>query len=471
MRTSVVLCVSVFIVSLAVALPSFAQELFVSGGTTADASRFDGDTDALIDILASGNGLSSASHLASSRDSLLFMGLECTSMGQATLAVVDTTLRIDNIGSSGDDGVSIDLLGAWNHWDCEITHPDSSLELPLGAVLEIAFNKQAGGGGEEEIGVMRTEKIADYEWQLSIRNYPYQDYFLEGYSDGVQVFQFEVVTSEPGDSLYVGLVDITPPTSRYGGRLWGVLDFHWEDFCPVFTWGDDVIYWPPDPWPPYLIDELRVVPQAGTGICPPLSSVNMTAKDIPEMTLTYLHATYDYGTTHNAAIGDFFQNNPDWPDDWFLTEDEYDYVGDFIADFLIEEAGFDSTLCHDMTDSLKQIQSAMGMFYDRDGTTYYGGPVVSDSLCSYRTEFLVDNGYMSSAIASQLVIIHDMAADARSWEDNDAILQYVTDLADSTWTEDDRKAIDAMISVFNESYEYWYDVSHTCRPEKWLVVP
>lgn len=381
--------------------------------------------------------------------STTFQGFEIVAEGEALLA--PNTHTVTNMGSSGTDGFFVILNPTAepqynNLWAIAIAYPDTNDGLPVGAGLEFASHKAAGGGGTEEIGTMRMEKTGTDAWSLEILHFPFTEYSLEGFANGVQVFAVDVTDGSLfEDSFPVGDVVVTAGTAPEVG-------FH--GYYPIeWTWEDDVQF-SPTSGGTYVVDSVRLYHQEA-GLCPPLEHVYLRGVDVPQFTLTGLDARYDVGTTHNAGLAYFHANNPDWPPEGILTEADVEYVADSVTHFMIAEAGFDSMYCQVFADSMMQVNRDMGMFHDVEGTIYYGAPVVSDSFMTWRTDFLVDNGYLSRAVADVQVNIYSMLAAVRNSDDFDLVQSYVSDLNEMEWSDEDAEAIAMMVDVHNSSTSYW----------------
>ena len=87
---------------------------------------------------------------------LSYAGLGHTSLGNAVLTATDTRLTVSNLGSSGQDGVSIALPSNLTGWEAHWQNPDPSDALPVGAYLK---QQVVGPGSDGTSGVLGTVQV------------------------------------------------------------------------------------------------------------------------------------------------------------------------------------------------------------------------------------------------------------------------------------------------------------------------
>lgn len=94
--------------------------------------------------------------------SVIYKGLQHTPLGAATLSIIGDTLVVGNIGSSGEDGVLIDV-GKVARWDSRIGSlgdpGDPANPIPDGAFYKVTSRGTIGGGPNQVITVARYEDI------------------------------------------------------------------------------------------------------------------------------------------------------------------------------------------------------------------------------------------------------------------------------------------------------------------------
>lgn len=107
-----------------------------------------------------------------------------TPLRNATLTVVDSTLVVGNIGSSGLDGMDAEKSDHDGDWSIAVANPDPSGTLPVGAWLETQFFFQLG----QLRGMSpRMTKAAANTWDLAIQS-DTTIYTIKAFNNGSPVF-------------------------------------------------------------------------------------------------------------------------------------------------------------------------------------------------------------------------------------------------------------------------------------------
>jgi parallel beta-helix repeat protein len=157
------------------------------------------------------------------------------------------------------------------------------------------------------------------------------------------------------------------------------------------------------------------------------------------------------GELHNAALDYLLANDPIDSNTILITLEEYQSVIGVLKDYLVD-VGFDSNDVNTVADSLMNRESDMGMFYLRDMAIYYGAPVVSDQIPTYQTQYLVEQGMITKAVAEKIDKVAAMTMDGN---DPNFILAYVQSLPGMEWTADEAKDIAVFVDVYLSSQYYW----------------
>lgn len=91
-----------------------------------------------------------------SADEVVIFGRTHTSIGAATLAVVEEKLVVSNMGPSGEDGVAIDVAGELLGQALEFEFDDPG-DLPAEAFLDFASQGTVDGMEDQPVGSLRGE--------------------------------------------------------------------------------------------------------------------------------------------------------------------------------------------------------------------------------------------------------------------------------------------------------------------------
>ncbi len=110
-------------------------------------------------------------------DTVNIFGLEHTSLGMACLETVGDTLKVTRLGSSGEDGVRVDLRNQNTSWSCSIGALTGSTG--AGASLQVATYAIVDGVADQPIGTIRETIVGANETKLSV------DYKSETYTVAV----------------------------------------------------------------------------------------------------------------------------------------------------------------------------------------------------------------------------------------------------------------------------------------------
>lgn len=229
----------------------------------------------LIDAIAKDVGL-----MRVRRISLSTFGTFQTALGNAILTADNEagTLTVSNIGPSGLDGVSTDL---GNVETAGYTFEDLETNGPYGVGAQLSFSVRGDRDGvpDTQLGTLRFTETATGEKDITA-DYPQSStYLLIVRNNG------STVATIPG---HTGLVATVPnwPGNCTKSVVWNDFDLD----CIKTCWEQPLTFNIPGPGPgPIVGDELLVLAETGTPI-DSLSELQLTANDIPSITLTNIDA-------------------------------------------------------------------------------------------------------------------------------------------------------------------------------------
>jgi len=129
--------------------------------------------------------------ITSENVTLPYGGLSHTSLGNATVAVQGNQLSISNLGSSGQDGVSIALPGTLTGLEMHWQDPDPLGALPVGAYLKQQVVGPASDGTSGVLGALQVTKAGTSNYVVSADFSPVgaSTYTVQAYRQGVMVAQ------------------------------------------------------------------------------------------------------------------------------------------------------------------------------------------------------------------------------------------------------------------------------------------
>jgi hypothetical protein len=118
-------------------------------------------------IVLSGNWANGQASGVGSMASLVYQGLTNTHLGFATLSAVSNQLTVGNLGTNGQDGVSIALNGA-HSFEAGFLDLDPSNALPVGASVQSQIIGTAGSVTNGLLGSTLITKAGTSNWVMSV---------------------------------------------------------------------------------------------------------------------------------------------------------------------------------------------------------------------------------------------------------------------------------------------------------------
>jgi hypothetical protein len=203
-----------------------------------------------------------------------FAGLAHTALGDATLSVQSNQLTASNLGSSGQDGVSIALPSTLSGLDVHWQPLDPSAALPFGAYIQEQVVGTANGVTNGVLGTVTMTKYGTSDYAVSADFSPIgaSTCTVQAYRNGVLVAQ---ATNQPGASLMAscniwGESGCIPPMGPIFGGGWD-----WTNDALITLAGG----------PSVLCDHLYITPENVPGSSA-LTAFQITASQVPSLSVT-----------------------------------------------------------------------------------------------------------------------------------------------------------------------------------------
>ncbi|MCX6874193.1 MAG: hypothetical protein NTW21_10355 [Verrucomicrobia bacterium] len=218
--------------------------------------------------------------ITSEDKTLEYAGLAHTSLGNATLDVIDNKLTVSNLGSSGQDGVGIALPAELSAWEAHWQDLDPGGMLPVGAYLK---QQVIGTGGTVTNGVLGTVQVT----KENVGNYTISADFspLGSNTRTVQVYRGSTLVAEvTGQSGALCATSVSISGSASVGWWPLYLDVDFNVSVNISIGGTT-----------YLGDRVVMIPEGAAAPTLPLT-VQLTASQIPSITITSEDAAGGYAT-------------------------------------------------------------------------------------------------------------------------------------------------------------------------------
>jgi hypothetical protein len=222
--------------------------------------------------------------------SLVYQGLTNTSLASAALAVSGSQLVVSNLGSSGQDGVSITMPSNLTALEVHWLPLDPSNSLPVGAYVQEQVVGTANGITDGLLGTVTVTKTGTSNYVVSADYTPLgaSTYTVQAYRNKVLVAQ---ATNQPGASL--AILNLPPQSGDM-------------EPMPSCTCTMD---WPPGGPLPWLTiaglasvqcDHLYITPENVSGTP---TAFQITASEVPALKITSENASMVYDGLTNTSLG------------------------------------------------------------------------------------------------------------------------------------------------------------------------
>ena len=239
-------------------------------------------------------------------ESLVYQGLTNTPLGNATLALSGSELVVSNLGSSGQDGVSLALPSHLSAVDVNSLSLDVSNTLPVGAYIR---SQAVGTANGITNGVLGTVTVTKMGTNLSVSAdcspMGVSTFTVQAYRQGVLVAQ---ATNQSGGYMMQiinpnGGVNPPPPPPPWP-YSWGFGWWYWD--YPPWAWWERPWYNPYDWWPPIwyfdwpefspvlatsgtfanvACDHVYIIPE-GVSLSSAPTAFQLTASQVPSLSMT-----------------------------------------------------------------------------------------------------------------------------------------------------------------------------------------
>jgi hypothetical protein len=211
--------------------------------------------------------------ITSENESLAYQGLTNTSLGNAAMAAT-TNLVITNLGSSGQDGVSIAMPGGISPLETEWEPLDASNTLPVGAYIQEQVIGMANGITNGLLGTATMTKSGTANYSLSADFSPIgaSKYTVQAYLHGASV---SLVTKVSG--VLLGTACIEAPAMDYD-PVSNTVSYDWTSVaggtCLTITGGSAL-----------TCDQLFITPE-NVGSVIATTALQFVASQVPAITIT-----------------------------------------------------------------------------------------------------------------------------------------------------------------------------------------
>jgi hypothetical protein len=230
--------------------------------------------------------------ITSENASLVYQGLTNSSLGNATLAVSGSQLVVSNLGSSGQDGVSIALPGNLSAWEAHWQDPDPSGTLPVGAYVQQQVMGPGSAGSSGVLGTVAVTKAGtgNYVVSADFSAVGASTYTVQAYRQGVLVAQ---ATGQTGSALAVAANFSWSNDSEVSCCPWSVtVSVDWGSGGTSLSVAGAKV----------TCDQLYIIPENASWSGAP-TAMQITASQVPGLTITSENASLVYQGLTNSSLG------------------------------------------------------------------------------------------------------------------------------------------------------------------------
>jgi hypothetical protein len=228
--------------------------------------------------------------------SLAYQGLENTSLGNAAISASGNSLYLTNLGSGGQDGVSIDVPPSVTAMAMHL-QPLTLSSLPVGAYLQSQVIGMGAGITNGVLGTVTATKVGTTNFSIAPDFSPVgaTTYSMKAYLQGALVAQATGLTG----SLVSGGYALPSPDWNWNVRGPGgvvIGSYSSDGDCFTCAWW---IYWNFDF---AFVDQVVLTPENVTKTTTP-TFWHVTASQIPALTITTENQSLVYQGLVNTAVG------------------------------------------------------------------------------------------------------------------------------------------------------------------------
>ena len=374
-------------------------------------------------------------------------GLNHTGLGTASLDAQLSRLVVSNIGSSGQDGVEIQLpsTSAWEgHW----LPLDTNNTLPVGAYIQSQAFGNAGPISNGLLGSWRATKQDTNRYAVTADYSP-----LGSATVTVQIYNgTTLVATRTGLSGQLGIINgcveddhhgnpiPTGPFHRFGGALtmFGPTDIQLPDGMIVTG------------------DRFAILPEGAADVST-LTRVNVQTSGVPQLAITNESVLPSVGSYHNSALDYLSAHGLLINTGTRITSDNLTVITNGIADYL-KSSGFDPSETDAAATTVLSGFSQANLLYASGGVTYFGAPVTTDQYVPYIMAFLQNRGSVSTEFVAKVNAVNAMIVNRT---EPATVMAYVASSFVGTFQNAaDNRAAAVFVDTFTNSYAYWMDPAH-----------
>ncbi len=238
--------------------------------------------------------------ITNENETLAYQGLANTSVGNATLAVSGNSLYITNLSSSGQDGVSITAPAGLAGFDVQVQDLDPSNSLPIGAFVKQTLIGTYNGTPNSILGILTSTKTGPTNVSVTA------DFSAIGASTySVQTSYQGVMTAQASHQTGGNAIQIAPwpctncppqpplgTTYLYSTNTGNYIGEDWGYAVAVLS----------SAIPNAIADHLYFNPDGLTSVVT-VTAMQLTASQIPNLTITAENASLAYQGLANTSLG------------------------------------------------------------------------------------------------------------------------------------------------------------------------
>jgi len=379
---------------------------------------------------------------------VFFQGLKHTSLGSAVVSIVeprpgDSLAVVSGIGSSGSDGVAVDLGGAAMSWTATMVDPDSTATLHAGSFIEAQAIGNLSGTPNQLIAMNHFERDSSGLVEASASFTP-----LGAATYAIEIFNHShLVANLPGRS---GIAYLSPFWPRKLDIPW-ILWAYYHILCNINSYSSVVSISVPGAGT-FMGDEVRLMAETTISSMTMPTEIRIFGRSVSSIafsTEAAMHGMQTLGQYHSAALDSFQAHNPIPPGTVRSTAAVLDSSLNVLSTY-VESAGFPAADVTAGSDSVRAFLDGLGMLYVDGGTTYFGASKTTDAFAPFVTSALVARGgFFTPALKTQVDSVNVLAVAGQ----DSAALAYVSGPLTST-ARPITELVDAagFVNVFQTSY-------------------
>jgi autotransporter-associated beta strand protein len=253
---------------------------------------------------------------------VVYQGLTNSVLGGAGLNLVSNQVTAFNLGSSGQDGVSIGMPATLLGLDAHLQQLDPSSSLPVGAYIRQALIGTSNGIPNSVLGTVTATKTGPTNISVTADFSPSgaSTYSIQAYYKGTLLAQASNQTAAASIQIYNGpnypCIFCPPWPWSWGWNYWGWWPYwywpYWHyPYYPIpnrypldlyWDWWQYPVYVSINAGPIVLTDHLYLSAD-NVQLASPPTALNLVATQVPSLTVINENANYRYGSLAATALG------------------------------------------------------------------------------------------------------------------------------------------------------------------------